>query len=369
MATLTWPVVDAQERFIKPIQDIDWLLDYLGNQKKSIIDKDTHPVRMSMLGKDPGSYSDIEKKYAPLNPEVVQDRARLGKIDNAITKLQNQKGTLAKDYMDFYGTALDVGQKTAQWIQRQTDNLLKGSAIEEARQRGFALGESSGRWDTQAMQQKVINDIASKGAQDRSDILARQGALELQNQGNQQSLLTGIGEDLRNQYNIEQQVALSQQSARGGGWGSRGGSGWQYDPNQYYPQFKDGKNWLVRFDSRGNEVERIEVDATGNPILPWTTNTTNTRWWLASSSNTNPQWRIPDSYANTLGGALLTAAPFTWPAAPWVAGAGGVVLAADVLDNVVAGNYAWVAGNIISGIGWVGVGRWLGKLTGLFRKK
>lgn len=206
-------VTDFQREILEPMKKNLSTLNRLNNQKNSIVqkywDQDAQAILQSRWAR-----SAFQQQIVNKNPNIQRDLSQLSALDEMTTRLQNQKKMLENDYLHIYGNAMANANRTQWMIQRQTEDMMQGSAMAQLRDQWFAMWQATKRWDSEAMKWKIQSDFNRQWAEQRLQIQAQQMDRSIQADTQRQNTLLWIAGQLQQQQqqDFQNRLVLQQMS-------------------------------------------------------------------------------------------------------------------------------------------------------------
>jgi hypothetical protein len=240
-------VMDFQREILEPLRKNASELDRLFNERNSLSWRYSDPDAQAIINRSWRWLNAYQQQVLSMNPNLQRDVNRSSALDQMSQRLQWQRQMIENDYMSLYWQWLANVNKPQQAIASQTQDMLRWSAIAQVRDQGFATGQATKRWDSQAMKWKILSDVNSQWQQQRAQIQSQQTDKMLQADNMKAQTIMGIANQLQQQQQQDLQNSLAAQS-RQSSWGARPWP-WTYTaPN--WKQYPNTSLWLsqAKFD-------------------------------------------------------------------------------------------------------------------------
>lgn len=276
-----WAGIDLQTRFFSPAERIAQERVRLDNLEKSIVNRDTDPVRSELLFKPDWKLTDQDRQFFPLNPSLNQDRQSIAEINSFRDRLDQQEAILNRDYEALFWESLNNLARWESQIRNQTRDLLEWQAIADTRNRWFAVGQARSRWASQAQLDKVNSDLDQQWRQQRLQIVSQEADRLLQQASSLASWQQNVASAIQQQ---NQQDFANNITAR------------QLSLQERANILSRWNNSSVSDDSRAILQQFIENQENPQSINEFSDSALN-GWWSVVNNTTNPNQLTVDNNA------------------------------------------------------------------------
>lgn len=203
--------IPSQESLINRYNQNMWRIREAQNRIRSLESLNQDPDRQRLLASQGDQFSERDRELVRLNPWIVNQNQEYRSLVQQRDQIAQENQSLWNDFRTLYWRAIEESAAPWQFINQQTQNLLKWTSLWELEASWFALWQATKRGASEAMKGKVRQDVESQWEQQRAQIRANQAQQQTAASQQRAETLLGVWGQLQQQQQQDFENALTQQ--------------------------------------------------------------------------------------------------------------------------------------------------------------